>query len=117
MEIKQAYKRKDGTYVVDDYHVCPKSVDPYGKYDIAEVEAYIIDHPEALIPEPVPPEPTEEELAARRVAEIIAELDRLDRATVRPLRAKETSRLTAIEAQAIALRLELQSLTPVEASE
>jgi hypothetical protein len=110
MEIKQAYKRKDGTYVVDDYHVCLKSVDPYGKYDIAEVEAYIIDHPEALIPEPVPPEPTEEELAARRVAEIIAELDRLDRASIRPIRAGEADRLTEIEAQVVALREELNTL-------
>jgi len=67
MEIKQAYKRADGTYVVDNYHVCPKSIDPYGKYDIEEVEAYLLNHPEALISEPVPPAPTQEELDAREI--------------------------------------------------
>jgi hypothetical protein len=110
IEIKQAYKRSDGTYVVDGYHVCKKDIDPIGKYNIAEVSAYLIDHPEALIPEPVPPEPTEEELAARRVAEIIAELDRLDRASIRPIRAGEADRLTEIEAQVVALREELNTL-------
>ena len=78
IEIKQAYKRKDGTYVVDGYHVCPKSIDPHGKYDIAEVEAYITAHPEALIPEPLPPEPSAAELAARKVSEAKAYLASTD---------------------------------------
>ena len=28
------------------YNVVPKEVDPWGKYDIAEVQAYAKDHPE-----------------------------------------------------------------------
>ena len=117
MEIKQAYKRADGTYVVDGYHVCPKDIDPNGKYDIEEVTAYLLDHPEALISEPVPPPPTDEELAERRISEIYAEFARLDQMSIRPIRAKETARLTAIEASANALRAELQSLLAEEASE
>ena len=78
MDIAKAYKRKDGTYVVDGYHVCPKYIDPHGKYDIAEVEAYLAEHPEALIPEPVPPPPTEAELASS----IRSQRDALMRANV-----------------------------------
>jgi hypothetical protein len=110
MKIKQAHRRLDGTYVVDNYHVCPKEKDPYGKYDIAEVEAYILDHPEALIPEPVPPEPTAEELAARRRAEIKAQIAELDRQSIRPIRAKEQDRLDEIEARVVELRAELKAL-------
>ena len=61
------YSRPDGTYVIEHngypYHVIES--DPL----FAEVQAYLLDHPEALVPEPVPPPPTGEELAARRVAE------------------------------------------------
>ena len=28
------------------YNVVPKAIDPWGKYDIAEVQAYAKDHPE-----------------------------------------------------------------------
>jgi hypothetical protein len=28
------------------YNVVPKTIDPWGKYDIAEVQAYAKDHPE-----------------------------------------------------------------------
>ena len=65
MKINQAYKRADGTYVVDGYHVCSKVVDPYGKYNLGEVENYLFAHPEALIPEPKPPEPNAEQKATQ----------------------------------------------------
>jgi hypothetical protein len=118
MEIKQAYKRKDGTYVVDDYHVCPKSVDPYGKYDIAEVEAYLAEHPEALIDEPKPPKPTAEQIAQRERARIMAALDAIDRKAIRPLRAITAGSTSALDveligqldAEAGVLRTELAAL-------
>jgi len=45
-----------------------------------------------------------------RIKEIKAELDELDLKSVRPLRAGETERLATLEAQAVALRQELQEL-------
>lgn len=78
MEIKQAYKRADGTYVIDGYHVCPKEIDPYGKYNIAEVESYLAKHPEALIPEPLPPEPTKEQKATHEIQSLLSYLNSTD---------------------------------------
>jgi len=63
------YSRKDGTFVVDGYHVCSKDIDPMGKYDIDELKAYLAEHPEAVKEEPVPPPPSHEELAARAEAQ------------------------------------------------
>lgn len=31
------------------YNVVPKTIDPWNKYDISEVEAYIAEHPEMLL--------------------------------------------------------------------
>ncbi len=73
------YSRKDGTYVVDGYHVCPKSIDPIGKYDIEELKAYILDHPEAVQPEPLPPPPSDAQLEATAEAQrqvLFAEYDK-----------------------------------------
>ena len=69
------------------------------------------------------PEPTEEEKKAIRKQEILAELDRIDRATARSLRAivaaqtagkvpdaADVERMRAIEAEAQMLRLELARL-------
>jgi len=95
MKINKAYKRADGTYVVDGYHVCPKSIDPHGRYDIAEVEAYLAKHPEALIDEPRPPEPTTEEIKARRVAEINARIKELDAQSISHIRAFQIGKQTA----------------------
>jgi hypothetical protein len=88
MEIKSAFRRKDGTYVVDNYHVCSKDVDPYGKYDIAEVEAYLAEHPEALVPEPKPPEPSVQEKAAMKALSDEASEVALDMAWLRQQRLK-----------------------------
>lgn len=45
---------------------------------VPEVESYLLDHPEALISEPVPPPPTEEELARQRISEARAYLASTD---------------------------------------
>ncbi len=47
-------KRNENDFVINieltqygsGYNVVPKEVDPWGKYDIAEVQAYAKDHPE-----------------------------------------------------------------------
>lgn len=58
--------RTDGTAVVMDspygpYHVVSKDIDPYNKYDLAEVLDYAQAHPEDVVQEPSN-EPTFEEL-------------------------------------------------------
>lgn len=46
--------------------------------EYAEVQAYLLDHPEALQPEPTPPAPTPEQLAEREIAEKLAYLASTD---------------------------------------
>lgn len=86
------YKRTDGTYEIASlsgrYHVCPKSIDPLGQYDISEVESYLTDHPDALIDEPKPPKPSAEEKAKRKAAEDEAKEAELDRKWIREQRKK-----------------------------
>lgn len=77
------YSRPDSTFVVDGYHVCPKDVDPAGKYDIEELKAYLAEHPDALQPEPQPPAPTPEQLKEREIAEKLAYLASTDWYVVR----------------------------------
>jgi hypothetical protein len=63
---------------------------------------------------------TEEDIRVTRVAEIHAELDDIDRQSVRPLRAiikgvgtdEDTNRLATLEQEAEDLRVELAGLTP-----
>lgn len=51
--------RPDGTFVVfvnlnslhSGYHVCSKEVDPYNKYDLSDVQAYVAAHPEKVYTE------------------------------------------------------------------
>lgn len=70
-------------------------------------------------PSPEPPVPTEQELTQQRITEIEQLLTANDLASVRPLRAKvagtatpeDESRLTELEEQAQALRVELATLT------
>jgi hypothetical protein len=67
-----------------------------------------------------PPPPTAAEAARTRRAEIMAELDRIDRASLRPLRAiakgvateEDTTKLAELEARAGELRAELAELDP-----
>ena len=57
----QVYKR-DNCYIV--FGVTEIGVPCYKKDKMyEEIEAYLKDHPEALIPEPEPPKPTKEQLA------------------------------------------------------
>ena len=68
--------RLDGTFVIQyngmPYHVIES--DPL----FAEVEAYLKGHPEALISEPVPPAPTQEELDAREIQTLTSYLASTD---------------------------------------
>ena len=65
-----------------------------------------------------PPPPTEAELREERIEKIQAELDEIDRQSVRPLRAmakgaataKDTDKLAALDTRAAELRIELQGL-------
>ena len=50
-----------------------------------EIEAYLAKHPDALIPEPSPPKPTEAELAERARQATLARLAELDRLVPRAL--------------------------------
>ena len=72
------YKMSDslGGYHINNYMVRP--YDTMGQYTIAEVEAYLAEHPEALVPEPVPPPPSAEELLAREEQGLLAYLASTD---------------------------------------
>ena len=92
-----------------------KNGSPYGvgldaPEELAEVEAYLSAHPEALVPEPVPEPPTAEQVAATARAAILAQLDDLDRRSIRPLRAREMTKVVELETQASALRDRLAAL-------
>jgi hypothetical protein len=112
------YRSNDGDYTIhvngQTYGVCNNN--PAEKYTIDMVEAYLAEHPEALVPEPVPEPPTPEELAARRRVEIMAELAAIDASAIRPMRAKLAGSATVadeemiadLEAQAVALRGEAE---------
>jgi hypothetical protein len=81
---------RDGLPVAFDPAVHPK--------EVAEIKAYLAEHPEALIPEPQPPEPTPEEIAAAEEARIEAEETEKDRAFYRAFRkANEDGELAPLE--------------------
>jgi hypothetical protein len=62
---------------------------PREQYTIDMVESYLAEHPEALIDEPNPPEPTPEEIAAREAWEDEAREHELDLQWIRAQRKKE----------------------------
>jgi len=77
MVVTKVFRTKDSIAVYVEgiggfIHIYPENE------EYAEVQAYLLDHPEALIPEPVPPPPSAEELAAREVAEAKAYLASTD---------------------------------------
>ena len=79
---KPVYERADGTKVVTlengyPYHVIE------GDQINDELRAYLAKHPEALVPEPVPPPPTPEQIAEQRRAENLAYLASTDWYAVR----------------------------------
>jgi len=57
---------RDGGYVIQhgEYRYVVRDTDASGIYKIADIKAYLADRPEALITEPTPPAPTQEELEA-----------------------------------------------------
>ena len=116
----------DNSYVINNgtYHVPNPSSNLPEFYNLfREVDAYVkslspAQYEKLITVEDPPPPPTAEELAQARKAGIIAELDRLDRQSVRPLRAiaKETAtdedvaKLADLDARAASLRAELAGL-------
>lgn len=78
--------------------------------EYAEAEALLKEYPELEIEPPQPPAPTPEQLAAAARATIQAQLDEIDRKTIRPMRAGETDKVAALEAEAEALRKKLAKI-------
>jgi hypothetical protein len=120
-------KRPDGSFVITKnglpYHV----PDMEGfEEEFAEVSAYAALNPgkvEMEQPPPPPAPPSPEELAQARIAAIKAELEEIDRQSIRPLRAiakgvatdEDTDKLAELEGRAEGLRAELAELEPEEA--
>jgi len=106
-------KRKDGSYQITMGNL-PYGVDVLSDLH-SEVEAYLLEHPESLIPEPLPPEPTQEEKDAMERRRIIGRLAEIDTLAARPMRAilsrtqtdADIEKLTALEAESKELRTQL----------
>lgn len=76
---KTIYSRPDGTFVVDNYHVVSRDIDPVNAYDIDELRAFIAEHPDCVKPEPTPPPPSPEQLEQAALARrevLFAEYDK-----------------------------------------
>jgi len=116
MTIDHVYER-DNVYVVFDG---PQGIGWHHRKDSPEadeVAAYLLDHPEALIEEPRPPEPTAGEIKARRIAEINARIKELDAQSISYIRAFQIGKQTAndivelekIDSESKALKAELKA--------
>jgi len=75
-------RMRDGGYIVQhgQYRYVVRDSDLVGAFKKAEVEAYIVEHPESVIPElvpPPPPPPTLEQVLAMRRAAYQIEADPL----------------------------------------
>jgi len=101
----------DGDYTIQygPYRYVVRDFDASGAFKKAEVESYLAAHPEALVPEPVPPPPTPEALASQARALRDARLVANDRQIIIASRAQRmddpaaTVRLAALDAYAVAL--------------
>lgn len=73
-------RMSDGGYIVQHgaYRYVVRDTDTSGAYKKAEIEAYIKDHQEALVEEPKPAEPNQEELRQRAINEARAYLSSTD---------------------------------------
>lgn len=115
--MKPVYKRIDGTYEIEH----PNGGRYHATHDTAitsnMVEAYLVEHPEALVPEPAPPAPTPAELAAAERARALAALAALDARAIRPLRAIEAARKIASDEIAAAKAKDPPDLAEVAAAE
>lgn len=90
-------------------------------YPYSEVESYLADHPEALIPEPKPREPTQEEKINIEIASINSKLNSIDQKSGRALRAicsknatdADYAMLSKLEDEAKVLREKLTSISAI----
>ena len=108
MMIDKIYERLD-TYVVFEFGkigICyPKESD-----EGAEISAYLLDHPEVLQPEPIPPPPTDAQLEATAESQRQARFAEYDTAIMRLKRAERlgdttaTASITQWDAYAVALQ-------------
>lgn len=80
--------RPDGTFIVqyqgNPYHVTDTSI----SVKLSEVEAYLLDHPDALQPEPLPPPPSDAQLEAAAESQRQALFAEYDTAIMRLKRAE-----------------------------
>jgi hypothetical protein len=88
------FKRIDGSYVINDgtYHATST-----GESAITSemVEVYLAEHPDALVPEPIPPAPTDSQLEAAAEAQRQARFAEYDTAIMRLKRAERMGDPTA----------------------
>ena len=108
--------RADGGFVITK-NAMPFHVPHEGEFAELweQIQAFAEANPGSAVEESAPEPPTQEALAEQRVQAIHSTLDRLDRSSVRPMRAMlkgthtefDTEKLAEIEAQAEALRAEL----------
>ena len=106
------YRRKDGSYIVrfngGFYGINVGDEDCLFPY--SEIEAYLIDHPEALQPEPLPPAPSDEQLKAAAEAQRQALFREYDTAIAMLTRAERlgdttaSAKIAAWDAYAVALQ-------------
>ena len=107
MDINFLYRRDDSIVIFDMTNIGHPIYRDDPRY--AEVEAYLAENPEALVPEPVPPPPTPEALASQARALRDARLVANDRQIIIASRAQRTGdttatvRLAALDAYAVAL--------------
>lgn len=71
---------RDGGYTVQhgQYRYVVRDSDKRGLYKTIDIVDYIADHPEALIPEPLPPEPTKEQKSTQEIQSLLSYLDSTD---------------------------------------
>jgi len=105
----KVYKRENEYIVFDKVDFCGDIVEK-GTERFTEIEVYLKDHPEALVDEPKPAEPTQEQKNAIRKQAILAEINALELKSLRPLREGDTERVKAIDNDIVSLREELKTL-------
>ena len=91
--LKPVYKRNDQILVIENERG-PIAIDAtYPEWD--EVQNYLLDHPDALQPEPLPPPPTDAQLEAAAESQRQARFAEYDTAIMRLKRAERLGDTTA----------------------
>jgi len=108
MNIDYVYKQNERYVIYEVDSTEPIMAEP-GSPEYAEVEAWIEADSER---EGTPHNPKVSDVvkAKRERADLLAQLDELDRKSIRPLRAKEDDKLAELEAKALSLRKKLERL-------